>query len=187
MRGDAALRRGQLLVVLFALGVVAILLLPQRKVWNHLIVSFPALAIMAGVGGGPLVAWLLERRRARDVTLGLVGLATLALIVSSASGDLAHRLLRSPPCVFSRTLRPTLQEHSGERLALVSKTPNWPALGELAVEQRLNVQLVSFLPGSEESTAPLRTAVIREGELPAETGTWHPIARAEGWVILHRP
>src|SRR5207248_11515813 len=83
------------LLALFSLLLIGGLSLPARKVWNHELIAYPALALLAAAGVGPL----LERLPARWQTRALAACAVLA-IAFCASG-LGARIL-DPPCVASR-------------------------------------------------------------------------------------
>jgi 4-amino-4-deoxy-L-arabinose transferase-like glycosyltransferase len=180
-----ARERPFLLVMAFVFASVAILTIPQRKVWNHLLVGFPGLSMAAGAVGGPLLKRLLRAELPRRATAWIAGSVALLLAAFSASGGLTRAMVGSG-CVFSRTLRPAVEPHRGERLLLVSSPTNWRALAELAAEFDLDGVVSADQPAGKEIPREIRLAVVDEHTPSGLPAAWKEVARAEGWIVLAR-
>ena len=157
-------RRNRTLALTCALLLIA-LSLPVRKVWNHELVAYPLLALLAG-------EWLAPHVHRWSRFLPVVGAAALAL----AASGLGSRLL-PPPCVASRELAQLLPE-AGTRVLVVSAPMDWRTLVGLAAEQRLDPWPAAGLDGEA------RFALVREELLSA--GRWRAVGRARGWVLAVR-
>lgn len=168
------------LLVLLALG------LPGRKVWNHALIAFPLLALLAGLGVAPWIdAWSKRKpawpRRAR---LGLSVLGAAALAASLAGlGRWLH-----PPCIVSGALAPQLSRLAPrERVGVVAGDDAFAMLSSLAAETTL-------LP--EPATGPTwpldagpRALLVLEGAglaLPPPA-PWRLVGQSHGWALCVRP
>jgi len=160
---------------LFAALQIALLCLPSRKVWNHVLVAYPALALAAGCAALPLADWLAARRKA--LAGGCVALAALAWISAPALG----RLVDGPPCVAAREFAGELDAlEPGEPILVASSPTSWRMLAELAAERRLEPDPRPALPAG---TAALpRLALVQEPDI--STAGWAELARARGWVLV---
>ena len=155
------------------------LCLPTRKFWNHELVAYPALALLAGAGAAPLLQPVLARpRQARACVIGLASAAALAWALSLAG---AGRKLLQPPCVASAELAPQLSRFpSGTELLLVSPEPDWRLIAALAAERRLFAWPVTSL--TEHAG---KVALVREEIHDSRTG-WLELGAARGWSLLVR-
>jgi 4-amino-4-deoxy-L-arabinose transferase-like glycosyltransferase len=157
-------RRDRTLALTCALLLVA-LSLPVRKVWNHELVAYPLLALLAG-------EWLAPHVQRWSRFLPVLAAVALAF----AASGLGSRLL-PPPCVASREFAEMLPE-AGTRVLVVSASPEWRTLAGLAAEQRLDPWSADRLEGDA------RFALVREELFTA--GPWRAVSRARGWVLAVR-
>jgi len=157
-------RRDRTLALTCALLLVA-LSLPVRKVWNHELVAYPLLALLAG-------EWLAPHVQRWSRFLPVLAAVALAF----AASGLGSRLL-PPPCVASREFAEMLPE-AGTRVLVVSASPEWRTLAGLAAEQRLDPWPADRLEGDA------RFALVREELFTA--GPWRAVSRARGWVLAVR-
>jgi hypothetical protein len=159
-----------LLVTWLVVGLV-ILLLPQRKWWHHVLVLFPALALVAAVGVvDPLRRWSRGRLTA---VLGVVGLGSLLVswvplwpvgrAVSCTDFDVVFAA--QPPGT----------------VVLVSSQA-WREIATLAAEYRLVPLMVDSLPADGAAHLAL---IADAADLPRR-GPWRELARARGWQLLQR-
>ncbi|HUJ29115.1 MAG TPA: glycosyltransferase family 39 protein, partial [Myxococcales bacterium] len=82
-------------VAVFCGLMLLALCLPARKVWNHTLVAYPGLALLAGAGLQPLRGWL-ERRSSRAAAT-LAGAAALAWAGAPLLGRAMTRGCAVPP------------------------------------------------------------------------------------------
>lgn len=164
-----------------SLFVLTALCIPGRKVWNHSLVAFPLLAMLAGVGLGPwLEARLAAPERARRARLGLTVFA-LGMLGASVAG--AGRHLFPQRCPASGPLAPLLANvPPGAPVLVVSPEHEWTVLAAFAVERRWQPRRVPEL-GPESSEA--RVAFVTDGA-PVAPG-WHEVGRDGRWRLLRRP
>jgi 4-amino-4-deoxy-L-arabinose transferase-like glycosyltransferase len=168
-------REGRLLC-LFAGLQIAMLCLPSRKVWNHVLVAYPALALVAGCAWVPLGGRLAARGKA--LAAGCVALAALAFVLLPAIG----RRVDGPPCVGAREFAGALDAlEPGEPILVASSPTSWRMLASLAAERRLEPDPRPALPAG--SKALPRLAVVQEPDI--STAGWTEMGRARGWVLLH--
>ena len=177
---------------LFAIQSAALLLalcLPQRKWWNHELIAFPALALLAGAGAAPHFERWLENgpRRERAVTVVLACATVLAMGASLAG---LGKLLLQPPCVTSLELSAPLDRlPPGSAVLVVSPAIEWSTFANLAAERKLIPWPETALPETARSTgtgpesATLAVAVAGTAVRPP----WSKVAQARGWEILERP
>ena len=155
-----------------------LLCLPARKWGNHAYVLFPLLAIFAGAAVGPVLERVLSTTLQRRVVQTLAFATALAWVLSLAGGG---RLVLQPPCVVSKEFAAELSSlPAGSSIWVVSPTPEWLLIGELASERSL-VPLVS--PALTNSGGP-RVAIVREDTV--FTSPWSERTRARGWTLLRR-
>ena len=161
-------RRHRAVALTCALLLVA-LSLPARKVWNHQLIAYPFLSLLAGLWLAPhLARWM------RFVP----ALAAVAAIL--AASGLGRRLLR-PPCVASREFA-SLMPQQGTPILVVSEPPDWRTLVGLAAEQRLAPVLAASL--DQGSAQAPHVAIVQDSLF--SPGPWREIARARGWVFAAR-
>jgi 4-amino-4-deoxy-L-arabinose transferase-like glycosyltransferase len=178
------------LLSLFAGALLVGLCLPHRKWWNHELVAFPALALLAGAGAAPwLRRWLgSSAPRTRWVGYGLTGAA--ALVAAASIAGLGARLLL-PPCVGSTEFAAALDRlPPGSPVLVVAPTPDWSTLASLAAERRLSAWPVMSLPAAP--TTPAASGVAGAHLALAHAGEalpppWEARLRARGWVLAERP
>ncbi len=179
-----------LLFGVFAVALLAGLSIPSRKCWNHELIAFPALALLAGAGAGPPLARWLDARAGRErwaaAALWLVALTAAA---SSAAG-FGARLL-PPPCVASREFAKELDgAAAGTPVLVVARSVPWDMLGSLSAERRLDAWPVPRLPDGPHRAGPgpdaATIALLSIGEAEPHP-PWREVARARGWLLLERP
>ncbi|MBZ4415852.1 glycosyltransferase family 39 protein [Myxococcus sp. RHSTA-1-4] len=175
---------GLRILALFSLFVLLGLCLPARKLWNHTLVAYPGLALLAGAAAAPWVERLLQApRRKRVAARALMG---LALVVAVASMAGLGRYLAPPPCVASREFAAEFDRLApGTRVPVVAATPAWILIAAIAAERRLAPQPVdqlSVLEGHEARLALVEERVLQTS-MPAG---WHEVRRARDWVLLVR-
>lgn len=180
-------RRAARVLLLTCLLALAALCLPSRKVWNHALVAFPLLAMLAGAAVGPwLQARLSAPERTRRATRALA-LVALAALGASATG--AGRLIYRTSCVAVGPLAPTLEAlPPGAPILVVSLQEEWSALSTLAVERRLVPwrlpALGAELPAGPASQA--RLALVAEGAPVSSASGWHEVGTHGRWRLLRR-
>ncbi len=151
--------------------VAVLLCLPHRKWGNHSYVSFPLLAILAGLSASSLIEKLPR--------ILLPALAALAWILSVAG--LGKRVLQ-PPCVVHGELAEHVNRVArGEEICVVAPTTDWLTIGELAAERDLLPFPRSSLPAG--SGAP-RYALVHSGTEVG--GEWRTVGRAGDWLFVER-
>jgi 4-amino-4-deoxy-L-arabinose transferase-like glycosyltransferase len=166
----ACLRRDRprLLMLWCALSLLA-LSVPLRTWWNHELVAYPALALLAGAWLGP---WFEKVKPAWFAALAGVGVA------ASAAGQGAHLLL--PPCVASSDMKQYFDAiPPGTKIQIVSWPYDYRINTAIAAERRLAVSL------EREVRDEGHWALAQEHLVPRET-KWREVARARGYVLLSR-
>ncbi|MFZ5469625.1 MAG: ArnT family glycosyltransferase [Myxococcota bacterium] len=173
------------LLGLMALLVLLGLCLPSRKEWNHVLVAYPALALLGGAGVGPwLDDWLASAWRQRAVTVVLGLLALLGWGVALAGGArFFHPPITTPCTEFSRRLE-TLEP---ETPLYVVGANEWRTIASLAAHWKLSPWLVEQLPIASSEQAPQATfAFVEADRLPSSLGPWREVERHHRWVLLER-
>lgn len=163
------------LVVLFALSILVFLCLPGRKVWNHALIAYPALALVAGGAALPIRAWL--DRHAAPLATALAAVAAATILAAPRLGA----PIDGAPCVGAAELAPALDRlGAGDPVLVVSPEPDWKLLASLAAERRLEPVPMSALPDAGATGA--RIALIRS---PAAIPPgWIAESAARGWTLL---
>ena len=160
-------RRNRVLALTCALLLIG-LSLPARKVWNHSLIAYPFLALLAG----DWLAVYLSR------WLRFLPWAAGTAVVLAALG-LGARLL-PPPCVASQEFAALLPA-PGTPILVVSAPTDWRTLVGIAAEQRLLPIRAESLAGAGGAA---RCALVYEPLFVA--GEWRAVARARGWVLAVR-
>lgn len=179
---------GRALRTLAGATALALLLLdvPQRKVWNHELVAFPLLALLAGAAlDAPL-----RRLSRRAAALTLAAFAALACLF--AASGLGARLLQ-PPCVGAREFAAQLSALPPRTDLLLAGAPvDWHQHAALAAEHDLEPWPVPELPpgpaldpGGGRGLAWARIA-LRQEAAGAPPPPWRVVASARGWQLLRR-
>jgi hypothetical protein len=147
-------------------------------VWNHELVAYPGLALLAAAGARPLCGWL-ERRPARAAAM----LAAAAALACAGAPALGRAM--APECVepaaFARSLdllRP------GDEALVVSSPPQWRMIASLAAERRLEPAPLDALPEADAALPSL--ALVQEPLWNGQAHGWREQSRAAGWVLLRK-
>jgi 4-amino-4-deoxy-L-arabinose transferase-like glycosyltransferase len=181
---DVPRRTERLFAIQAALLLVA-LCLPQRKWWNHELIAFPALALLAGAGAAPLLQRWLKAQRARTLVIALASAAAVCLVASLAG--VGARLL-PPPCVTSQELSAPLDRlPPGAPILVVAPGIEWETLANLAAERKVIPWPVTELPEGHDATGPASATVAVALAGTEVRPPWHEVAQARGWEILERP
>ena len=171
------------LVLATALILVG-LTLPGRKVWNHVLIAYPLLGLLAGFGAAPFLRRVAERRpgflpRARRAVPILAGVA-LALSVAGV-GRWLYR-----PCVLQVELAAPLGElHPGDRVAVLAHLEPWGMISMVATETPLWPEPAQA-PDWSPDTGPRAMLVRDDTPLGAPPPPWRVAGQARGWVLLVR-
>ncbi len=172
------------LIALFnILLVLELVLLPGRKWWNHALIAYPALALLAGAGAGALLQQL---SRARAVVApALVALAAIAWGMSLAG--FGAKFLPKPCVVSTEFAGPLSEAATHEPILLVSSPTNWRMIALLAAERDLFPEPAESFGPTEQNGSQGRFALLQEKLLVPSSPSWQEVARARGWVLLRRP
>jgi 4-amino-4-deoxy-L-arabinose transferase-like glycosyltransferase len=166
--------------VVLALGALCV---PYRKVWNHALVVYPPLALLAGLGGAGIALRFASNptgRRALQTGASIVATAAWAFALFGAG-----RLLLRSPCVASAEFAGELGTLPvGEPVLLVSAVPDWRLIANLAAERAVNPVPMTAFPSEADDS--IRVAIVSEELRPASSLTWSPVAQARGWVLMRR-
>jgi 4-amino-4-deoxy-L-arabinose transferase-like glycosyltransferase len=169
------------LIALFSiLLVLELVLLPGRKWWNHALIAYPALALLAGAGAG---AFLPQLSRAR-AAVTLVALAAIAWGMSVAG--FAAKLLPKPCVVSTEFAAPLSEAAPHEPILLVSSPTNWRMIAALAAERGLFPEPAESFSPTEQSGTHARLALLQEKLFVPTRPPWQELARARGWVLLRQ-
>lgn len=167
------------LIALFStLLVLALVLLPGRKWWNHSLIAYPALALLAGAGAG---AFLPRFNRA---LAALVALAAIAWGMSLAG--FGAKLLPKPCVVSTEFAAPLSEAVAHEPILVISSPTNWRMIASLAAERDFFPQPAESFGPAEQNGSPGRFALLQEKLLRPGNRLWREVARARGWVLLRR-
>lgn len=182
VRGQAS--RGERRVLIAAVLILLGLALPGRKVWNHTLVVYPLLALVAGSGVAPWVrSWVRARPdRAPRLTAILGGMAAVALMLSVLGiGRWFYR-----PCVVSTEFAPALARLSpGDRIAVLALLEPWGMISIVATETPYLPE-PAFQPDWSEATGPRAMLVRDDTPLGPIPPPWKVVARARSWTLLER-
>ncbi len=176
----AIVRRGAprpvLLFAIFSVVMLGALCLPGRKVWNHAVVAYPGLALLAGALAMPASTWLV--RHSRAVAVALAGAAVVAVIATPAIGRAVDR----DPCVGSVEFRAALERlQPGDPILVVSSPTSWKTLASLAAERRLEPDPLASLPAPPRDGA---LALVQDGLDRGAPPGWTRAGHARGWTLL---
>ncbi len=165
------------------------LCLPQRKWWNHELIAFPPLALLAGAGAAPYLERWLGKGPHRERQLVTVLACAAVLCLGASLAGLGTRLLQ-PPCVTSLELAAPLDRlPPGGPVLVVAPSIDWSTIANLAAERKLIPWPETALPEAPTAggTGPeaAKVAVAMAGT--AVRPPWHEVAQARGWKILERP
>lgn len=173
-------RRTLVLLAITAFSILVFLCLPGRKVWNHLLISFPWLALFCGVAAAPWVERIAARVPPRILQGLLPALAIVAwILVPTVLGPSYSR----NPCVMSQEFGTYFDElNPGEQVVMVSKRPSWRNIASLAAERRLVPIIGRKLPAAE-LVARSRIALVHVDARPKKTEGWRLVDSARGWIL----
>jgi 4-amino-4-deoxy-L-arabinose transferase-like glycosyltransferase len=170
-------RRTRQLWFFCALMLLA-LCLPGRKVWNHSLVAYPGLALLAGSALLPAVGWF-DRYRSR-IAAALLTASMAALVAVPWIG----RAVDGRPCVGAAEFAEQLGHlAAGETILVASSPTSWRMIASLAAERGLEPDPRTELVDDAEGLS--RMAIVEEARMRT-TSTWREISRARGWVLLRR-
>ena len=185
-RGTSERTRELRRLAITATLVVAALCLPARKVWNHALVAYPALALLAGVGIGP---WI-ERRIGSQARAKVAGgaLCALALGVWIAAALGLGRLWLRAPCIAPGPVDAALRRlEPGDDVLVVATPTEWRLVAALASERRLVPWPLNRLDQEVPAGASPRLALVREAGSQSSPRGWREVGRGQGWIALAPP
>jgi len=169
------------LLALSSLLLLGALCVPGRKVWNHTLVAYPMLALLAASALDP------HLRKLRDRVPGPLRLALLPTLAGCAwilafTGIGRH--LVPPPCVASQEF----QSHfdplpAGASVLVVAPTPSWATLASLAAERRLEGRPSEQLPPADEARG-VALALVSDASPVGVPPHWRLLGSARGWRLL---
>jgi len=171
------------LIALFnILLLLELVLLPGRKWWNHALIAYPALALLAGAGAGAF----LQRLRVAPAGVSPALVALAAIVWGMSLAGFGAKLLPKP-CVASTEFAAPLNEAAAhEPILVVSSPTNWRMIALLAAERDLAPQPSETLVPLEQAGERGRFALVQEKLHVPSTPSWQEIAQARGWVLLQR-
>jgi 4-amino-4-deoxy-L-arabinose transferase-like glycosyltransferase len=159
------------LVLFWSVATLLFLCLPTRKLWFHVLVAFPALAVTAGTVAAP---WL-ERRH----TATALGALAAALWLSLPLG--LPRLIGKRPWVFCTDF--AAYAHPPGTAAVVVAPWPWHAISALAAERAWTVTLAPALTPDVKATV----ALVSDEAPPQDLSGWVLRSHSQGWSFLERP
>lgn len=147
-----------------------VLMLPSRKLWHHVLVVFPALALLAA---GALRPWF-ERRGTYF---------TPALVIAGVLGALVTGTVARPRAVSCSEFASALQLPAGTPVVVGTSdvSSHWKEVAVLAKELHLRPWLVG---APEQFPTEARTAVVPSTWTPPEG--WHVTQSARDWSLWAR-
>jgi len=168
------------LLAMFCSCMLLALCLPGRKVWNHELVAYPGLALLAGASCLPIQDWL--QKHAKRAATALVAAALATVVASPWIG----RIVNGRPCVGSTDFATQINVlPPGETILVVSRPTSWRTLASLAAERRLEPVPLETLPEAASTSAQLAMVEAESAPHPLPAG-WEQISRARGWLLLRR-
>src|SRR5260370_32689367 len=176
--GIGASRRSRAAAALgiFCAAMLIELCIPGRKVWNHALVAYPGLSLLAGAGCLLALEWI--RQRGRAVAAAICAVSLAGIVAAPRIG----RLVDGAPCTGSTEFAGFLDALGpGETVLVVSQPPSWRTLASLSAERRLEPVPLAKLPAAGE--LPAKLALVETESLPAQAPEgWSELLRARGWV-----
>jgi 4-amino-4-deoxy-L-arabinose transferase-like glycosyltransferase len=180
--GIGVSRRSRAAAVLgiFCAAMLIELCIPGRKVWNHALVAYPGLSLLAGAGSLPALEWI--RQRGKSVAAAVCAVSLAGIVAAPRIG----RLVDGAPCTGSAEFAPALDALGpGETILVVSQPTSWRTLASLSAERRLEPVPLAMLPAADAASAKL--ALVEMESLPAGVPEgWRELLRARGWILLQR-
>ena len=166
-------------LVLTCFFTLALLCLPQRKWGNHTYLIFPMLGVLAGVASESGGRALFEGRRGNRLLWGFS--AGVAVTWVAAFWGQARRILPIP-CVISQEFAPSFKGLGPQTsFWLVTPSPDFLMLGELASEYRLDPVPVNQLPAPSSGA----WAILRDEQAVAQSlGVWIEVQHSRGWRLV---
>ncbi|HEY6913030.1 MAG TPA: glycosyltransferase family 39 protein, partial [Myxococcales bacterium] len=154
------------------------LCVPGRKVWNHVLIAYPALALLAGAACVGAADFFERHGRAAALLLSLLAAGVIAC------APLIGRAVDGMPCTGSAEFAPELNRlRPGEEILVVSSPTSWRTLASLSAERKLEPDPRTALPAASEPASGL--AVVQDNLAQAAPG-WQEIRRARGWVLFRK-
>ncbi len=167
--------RSARLVALWLVLCLVALMLPSRKLWHHVLIVFPGLALLVALGLTPLI-----QRPGRALLAGgmVIALAVLAFVAFGPRG-------RAASCT---DFAADLEALPANSVVLVGASPtaaHWREIAVIAAELRLTPWLIDGLAASTEGLpATAQLALVPETwPIPS---AWKEVRTARGWRLLTR-
>jgi hypothetical protein len=171
-------------LALTTLLVLVALMLPHRKVWNHGLIAYPLLALLAGFGVAP---WMrrIVRQRPEFRRWGLAALGVMAAVAWGLSLSGAGRWFH-PPCVVAQEFAPALARLAPhDRVAVLAQLEPWGMISIVATETPLDPEPAAT-PDWSVATGPRAMLVRQDTPVGPPPSPWHIEGIARGWTLLLR-
>lgn len=180
-RAPAAQARLALTTVLILLGLT----LPGRKVWNHVLIAYPLLGLLAGFGAASLLRPLAERRPG-FLPLARRALPILAVVALGLSAVGVGRWLFRPCVLQVEFAAPLAELHPGDRLAVLAHLEPWGMISMVATETPFLPE-PAMRPDWSLETGPRAMLVRDDTPVGAPPPPWRVAGAARDWTLLVRP
>ncbi len=163
------------LVVVWLLLCTFALMLPSRKLWHHVLILFPALALVAALGLRPLV----DRHRLTSlVVAAVVAIGTLGFVAVGHRG-------RTVACTDFAAELNTLAPNAVVIVGVTEQKSHWREIGVVAKEFRLRPWMVGAATAMDDELGAQASLAL----VPETWGTpsgWREVKTARGWRLLRR-
>jgi 4-amino-4-deoxy-L-arabinose transferase-like glycosyltransferase len=182
LRGRAPPAQTRLAVT--TLLVLVALMLPHRKVWNHGLIAYPLLGLLAGFAVAPWVRRIVSRRPELR-QWGLRGLGVMAAVAWALSLLGAGRWFFQP-CVVANEFAPGLSRLAPhDRVGVLAQLEPWSMISIVATETPLDPEPATA-PDWSVVTGPRAMLVRDDTPLGSPPAPWHLEGVARGWTLLLR-
>jgi 4-amino-4-deoxy-L-arabinose transferase-like glycosyltransferase len=164
--------------------VLVALMLPHRKVWNHGLIAYPLLGLLAGFGVAPWVRRI-ARQRPELRPWGLRTLGILAAVAWAFSLLGAGRWFFQP-CLVANEFAPALGRLAPhDRVAVLAQLEPWGMISIVATETPLDPEPATQ-PDWSVVTGPRAMLVRDDTPVGPPPSPWHVEGVARGWTLLLR-
>lgn len=168
-------------IALWSVLTIAALCVPSRKIWNHALVAYPTLALLAAAGAETWLERIQSERWSSTARRALVATAAVA-VVGSLLG--AGRLLLPAPCIVQGELAAELARFTpGTHVAVVSEQPSWKTIASLADERGLYGRPTSR---ADDVRAHEVAILVTDGLATSLPPHWITVERGRGWSLAVR-